>query len=730
MTTSTTVPGDPGGIRSAASVLGETAEDAEVVVNRLQSLNECSGESMWRGPAADAFREKLGELPCKLVKLRDSYGLASEAMYRFANDVDQLQDEAGSAEQTERWAEDQVDFREREKQDAEICYPDADLSAYDQAIYLARQKLCAAKEEVGQVGESYRAAEDRCIASLNDASDAGIQNTFFGTVRECLAFIETVAQWVAFGLLVVAIGAILIGAGPGGWLAAAAIAGAIGGIATLGRWALGDEVGLTDLAFAVLAIVGVGYLAKAGFAAKLLGPLAPKAVSLADKASTATWLFKAAQRLQHVKGLPVWLRSGIDAYVKLYKTRPFFAQTLDASLEAFAQVTLPDGPMSSLPGILERIFRGPDGPIDCGWDRLPPADVPEEGESIPVPDPAETGPSETPPSPPRPSGPATGPIGESTAPGPTAPGAAESRGPSGPSGPGQAPSGPAPGPGGTDMSAPEPGHGGGPNGPEVPTGDTPNPGGAVGEPTSPPVGCDPAIDQPVPLPAPGQGPPPEPIVDAEPLPHCSDGSGAGGDEITITMPDGTVITIDPPDQLGDSMGRQAPDGFDGASSFDEPMEPMESMEPISSSRDLDELDDRFETSHDRGGPVAPDPSDHRPSVDEPYGDRRSLAEGAAPAPQLSSAPPPAPTATPPAAGPPPDGPAEPMTTAEVPAPATANLASAKPKLSLGSPLLIGGLAAGGLIGGGAAYVITDARHRLRKEEEEDSPLPPPVGLRF
>ena len=705
--TTTTVPGDPGGIRSAAGVLGETSEDAEDVVSKLKNLHDCSGDSMWRGPAADAFRAKLGELPDKLVKLRDSYGIASDALYRFANDVDQLQDEAGVAEQTETWAEDQVDFREREKQDAEICYPDADLSAYDQAIHQARQKLCAAKEEVAQVGESYRAAEDRCIASLSDAGDAGIENTFFGTVRDCLAFVEKWASIIGTVLVIAAIVAaiavaLFFTAGTAAFFFTAvgfalkALA-VIGGLATLGRWLLGDEIALSDMAFAILGVVTLGALGKGSIIAKALAK-AGKFLGLGPV------FIKAGSAL--MGKLPPGLRTKVAAVVKVLTETMLREAGVGQFLDfVYDKVIGPLGPTTSLPGILEVIFREP----ACSPPPCPP-EVPDA--EVPAP------PNIGEPADPQPASPATESTPVST--GPTGPGTGGGRGGGGSGGAGGGGGGGSGGASDQGGSAPPPAAGGSSPTPTVFDG--------------PSAECGPGADQ---VASPGQDPP---AVDAGDLPLLTDPSS---DVITITLPDGTVVTIDPPGD-GVSGGESCDDGWSSdrqAPGVDQESElPQEPLEPdIDSWLDGDDglADNRPEPARERPGqmPEAQAFDDLRDLPDD-----AGSSGGSPPGPNGSGAQP-APTPAPPGPAPTPalPGPApEPVaaeegsvTTQDAPAPAAPpTLASARSKMPLGSPLLIGGLAAGGLVGGGAAYVITEARHKMRKEQEDELPLPQPVGLRF
>jgi len=769
------VPGDPGGIRCAAGVLGDTAEDAGAIIDRLTCLGEASGESVWQGPASVAFREKLDELPGRLVKLRDSYTIASGALYTFANDVDQLQDEAVSAERMENEAEFEVDHYEDQKRRAERDFECADLSAYDIAIAQAQQRVGQAKQEVAEVARSYRCAEDRCIATLGDASDAGMENTFFGSVREFLGAVDDLADLIGKVLLVVALvvavaallfftggtaAALLWGAGIA--FKVALVAGAVQGGATIGRWLLGDDVSPGDLAFAALAFVP--FLGTGGKVTKLLGKIAGPTELMIGAAAKQLSRFPVVMRAgtKLVSKLPPgWVAKGATVVKNTLVKESFYA-----TVDEFLTVPVLTDVINGVPGVLDRIFRGPtDVPTGSGTSVSCEVDTPPTFPPPPdVPPPTDLEQTPTPEPPSGPSPPAPNPPGSDvssqteTGPGQGAPG--PSGGGSGPTEPrssGSAPSSPAP-----QESAPPPSAGGSAaeSAPTV----VPEPVGAnPGEVGDPGFGAEPLV----PGPEDGGGQP-EPAPAGSDGPVATDGGSpvqvdrGGNPEVTITLEDGTVITVDTPGGAGapggeaSRMGREVapvsaddliPDSPAGTAS---PVQPVEPVELISASGPAVRGEDISSDSPiDTGaGPGGQQGGGDRPSfdpLDEPRGlaDQDSFAEAgssarpggggsAAPGPQASFTPlPPGPTpaAEAPDAPGPEAGGGGPKATATVPDSAAAQLASAKPKIPLGSPLLIGGLAAGGLVGAGAAYVITDAKHKFRKEEE-DEPLPPPLGLRF
>src|SRR5262245_56047888 len=73
-------PGNPEAYSSLSDFFEGTAQNAEEAARRLRSMALNCDDSVWRGDAADAFREDLGQLPQKLDKLHNSYHEASEAL--------------------------------------------------------------------------------------------------------------------------------------------------------------------------------------------------------------------------------------------------------------------------------------------------------------------------------------------------------------------------------------------------------------------------------------------------------------------------------------------------------------------------------------------------------------------------------------------------------------------------------------------------------------------------
>ena len=71
-------PGEPDAYFELARALGATASNAEDAHRRLRAIGDQVDESIWRGEAADAFREKIGELPDKLKQLFEACDVTAE----------------------------------------------------------------------------------------------------------------------------------------------------------------------------------------------------------------------------------------------------------------------------------------------------------------------------------------------------------------------------------------------------------------------------------------------------------------------------------------------------------------------------------------------------------------------------------------------------------------------------------------------------------------------------
>lgn len=238
-------PGDPAAYDQLAKALAQVADNAESVHGRLKSLNGGCDTSIWRGKAADAFREEIGKLPDHLKKLLDSYRAAAAAMTNYGCTLQTLQTEA---DQLVEGAETAVADEQAQQQAADAARaadPAAPTATYDDAIAAARHRLQLSAEKIDQIRERRRAAETKAIDGLGHASDIGIQNE--SGWKKILKKVAGAAEWIAFALAVAAIVivvAVALGV-PGLNFLTLGLAGTLFKLATAASWvAFGSKLAL------------------------------------------------------------------------------------------------------------------------------------------------------------------------------------------------------------------------------------------------------------------------------------------------------------------------------------------------------------------------------------------------------------------------------------------------------------------------------------------------------
>lgn len=257
-------PGEVGSIRSLARRFTRTADDAGDVVGRLARVQSGDLERIWVGPAADAFREKLGELPKQLGKLRASYSAAGDALSTYANALEDLQGRAERIRSAAIDAVDRLDDTQRAKDQELATNPQALTTHHDSAMDAARRALSKAKDDVEDVRRDKGEAERQAAHRLDEAGEKGIQNERFGWLKRALRVIGEVAEWIGVAVAIVSLVV------PGVNLVTLAIVGAVAAavvVATkLGRKSLGDDISMgeigVDAALAVGNLVGLGAAVK------------------------------------------------------------------------------------------------------------------------------------------------------------------------------------------------------------------------------------------------------------------------------------------------------------------------------------------------------------------------------------------------------------------------------------------------------------------------------------
>ncbi|MDQ6613795.1 MAG: WXG100 family type VII secretion target [Actinomycetota bacterium] len=685
------VPGSPEGIRQAAQTLENTASDAQAVHSRLTSLANGGCDAMWQGEAANAFREKLGELPDKLSKLSDSYGRASGALFQFANDSDQLEQDAEPAANTAEWAKETIDSLENQKSNVCSGNPSADTSAYDNDIENAKAKLRQAIEQVQGVRDSYSNAENTCVGKLNDASDAGIKNTFWGSVGDFLSgvygVLKVVGTILVIAVIAIAIVLAIIGTGgafgafllaTGGALMTAlayiSVATAVFGVVL----ALMGRISPLEAAWDVLA--AIPFLNKLKEGGSVFGAL--RAIGAEGPA-----VFDALFAVGRQPGL-IWV---------LFKREPEMVihaahDVIDAGVHVVGVIG--DGAQA-----IEKLFGG-GGPA-AGSTAGPAAGSTDPSScDRAAPNPSQSGSGQTGavPGAPLPSSPASGPLGRGTSPTSTPPPVV----PAPPSAPSVVHA-PAPPP-----SAPPP---------HIPTAPAPPP-SASPAPVTPapdPPPSAPPVATPAPNPPPSASPIPVPPTGGEAGPiHMSlpDGTqvavdahaGPGQGEVVVNQPGGAAVTFG---AGGHGVPTPTPPPGQGATTAPVTVPPPAILASHSA---VSPLPATAGTSPPVGippssappPPLAPIHSAPSTPIYNPDGGP-SLAATAQPA---------VPEATVPvSSAPSPSGASSAVASA-------IKLAAAHKASALGSPML-GGLAVGAFGGSGVAYVATGIRHRFGLGDDEE-----------
>ncbi|MDN5854324.1 MAG: hypothetical protein L0K86_16020, partial [Actinomycetia bacterium] len=91
------VPGDPQVARRIAAVFGIIGDEAEILTSRLHAIDGGTGPQIWRGEAANTFRDLLPKLGPDLAKLTTSHHNARQALVTYAGHLEDAQSTARRA---------------------------------------------------------------------------------------------------------------------------------------------------------------------------------------------------------------------------------------------------------------------------------------------------------------------------------------------------------------------------------------------------------------------------------------------------------------------------------------------------------------------------------------------------------------------------------------------------------------------------------------------------------
>lgn len=231
------VPGDPDAVRQLAGALGSFADDVELNNRMLRGVAEESlSSSLWIGPAAEAIRPKLADLPGKLDKLMTSHREASEALGTYWPRLEQAHGDALAAltkatealrrhgvAQASLAAQQAANDRAASAALASGQPPPVPLGQHDFGtdVALADADLRAARHLAEQAAADRQRAARQAATALRQASEHGIHNRphhFWDGVWDDVAkdfwkgvaFVANAAKAVAAAAGVVALVAALI----------------------------------------------------------------------------------------------------------------------------------------------------------------------------------------------------------------------------------------------------------------------------------------------------------------------------------------------------------------------------------------------------------------------------------------------------------------------------------------------------------------------------------------
>ncbi|MGH8910368.1 MAG: WXG100 family type VII secretion target, partial [Egibacteraceae bacterium] len=169
-------PGDSAAFDQLARAFAAMAGNAGDAQSKLSTFAASVDDRIWQGEAADAFREKMGELPPQPVKLHESHQAASQGMAGYARELDDLQAQACVLLARAQAAQDDQDAQTCGRDQALAQDPTASMTGYDRSIDDARQRFQDACRQIGDLRGRRQEAENAALVKLAHAQDLGIAN--------------------------------------------------------------------------------------------------------------------------------------------------------------------------------------------------------------------------------------------------------------------------------------------------------------------------------------------------------------------------------------------------------------------------------------------------------------------------------------------------------------------------------------------------------------------------
>ncbi|HSY14345.1 MAG TPA: hypothetical protein VK816_00030, partial [Jatrophihabitantaceae bacterium] len=171
--------GDPARIEALSRELRQAADVAGLARHHLEMLVANMGEELWRGPAADAFRERIGKLPAQLAQLEESYRDAAAGFHRYQAEVEFIAEDAESYRRQQEQAATEKAAAEQASAD---WVPDTDAlgqpliwekNPHDAHVETASAWLRRSTDLLHELSTDRQAADQRVVGALKQAHNAG-----------------------------------------------------------------------------------------------------------------------------------------------------------------------------------------------------------------------------------------------------------------------------------------------------------------------------------------------------------------------------------------------------------------------------------------------------------------------------------------------------------------------------------------------------------------------------
>lgn len=165
------IAGDVGAVNGLAMRLRDIADLAESASSQLSGISQSNG--IWAGTASDAFHRELGKLPSDLNRVQESYAKAAVAVRAYASELEGLQVSSRSA------ASNMADARAgRQMWESYRHDPNWDPHYVAAQIRRADEEYSSARAAGQRIHDEFEDAVNRCIAAVQAAGKAGIENSF------------------------------------------------------------------------------------------------------------------------------------------------------------------------------------------------------------------------------------------------------------------------------------------------------------------------------------------------------------------------------------------------------------------------------------------------------------------------------------------------------------------------------------------------------------------------